>query len=435
MEDFEDSEFSAIYESVEDSGSDEYVTVSQPIPTAYLRPEPKMAAPPPPPLAASPEEGEGPASWEGGGARRPSKKRLKLRQLPLPPPLSLGGSSKTTPLLSAAEPYKPHPQPLPRQHQRSQKGIKYKRLGKGEGAGSATPPATRPNRPPKPGYLSSSRPPMPPPRSEGAKMSDSPSQQSSCSRGGSGGEGHEGYHQQDGNYQTGFVLATPTSSGVIGGGGRQGQTCRVSSDGEGAEPQNEYDSIKETRRMLAARKQHLAKVKGQGSDIRMHTIGGGTNLSSLKDPGLYDNEGEGEEEEEEGGKEAGLGGKVVCILLSITVVTLLIAVASTALSIYSFTGGARIRAVCHQTTITVVEGEEEESLTAAAIVMTPPISQNKNMVGFLKMASLFFPSLSPLLSRSLLATSAFDRLTGVQGKGVVLKSTLKFPPNLLDSAG
>lgn len=302
----EDSEFGAIYESIEESGSDgdEYVAVSQPYP--YMCPESKTI--PRPPTAV--------ATWEG-----PQSVKTKKPKLHQP-----SGVGNTTHLLTGAAP--PHVNPLPLPQRRGvgstqkplqpQRSIKYKKIG-----GEESVPV-KPKRPPKPGYLfnyEGSHPPRILPRVDPGYQSPPTPQAPPPS--------HYPYHQ----------LAEQQLMHAQ----HQYQQQTTQTD----ETANEYDSIKETTRMFAARKRHQQMTKARAQDTDENAGGdrggeGGVQMTTLSRKGFELSTGSDKElvssnEELVSSGERGRQGqsRVVVILLSIAMVLLVIAVASLALSLYS----------------------------------------------------------------------------------------------------
>ena len=120
MEYFEDSEFSAIYESIEDSDSDgdEYVTVSQPSMEPYLCPEPRYPPPPPPPTAPPPGDvmESPPLSLQQGISGKQAKKPKLRKALPSFPVAAPGNTPHflSTDARSHLQPLISGPTPLPR---------------------------------------------------------------------------------------------------------------------------------------------------------------------------------------------------------------------------------------------------------------------------------------------------------------------------------
>jgi hypothetical protein len=301
MAGLEESEVSALYESVEmysDSG-DEYVSVSQPTPYIYMCPEPKESPPPPP-------------------SKQTKKPKLRQQLPPLP-------TTNTTHLLKDVNalplPRKPHPIP--------KKSIKYKKLG------SEVPsPAVKPKRPPKPGYLAGSNAPVPPirylPRMDEGRQPQAmpptyPSQQ----------QGEHPYHRMHEGLEYNRGIPPPTQH-------------NQQQDDATNEPQNEYDSIKETRRMMAKRRVHRERARtpesateedmgGDGEGVQMKTFPRNVATESHEEPELMSS-----------GESGRLGQpKVVGILLSIAMVSVLIAMASLALALYSVTAITTRRVICH----------------------------------------------------------------------------------------
>lgn len=352
MEGIEECEFSAIYESIDDSASDgdDYVTVSQPTPYPYMCPEPKGMAPPPP------------ATW--GGPLSLKAKKPKLHQ-PLPPV-----AGNTTHLMSPALSPHVNPIPLPRKPSpgggplQPQRSVKYKQLG-GEMHSSG-----KPKRPPKPGYLASK---------ESARSTAGQSYQAppppQCR--------DYPYHKLAGQ-QHGQEFSTPQAIQ---------QYQHQSSHGSAAESDaaNEYDSIKETRRMIAVRKKHqeVARKRARApepvdSGIQMGTLPGGGGSQGFKT-----STGSSEELVSSGEGRGSKSSRVVGILLSITMVSLLIAVASLALSLYSIAAISTRRMKCSQ--------DEMFSVNNTPImtnsIMTNPLQESGDLVSSRVIAAEVEPSM------------------------------------------
>ena len=281
----DDGEFSAIYESIDDTGSsgDEYVTVSQPTPypMAYLCPEPHLPAPSPP--AA------------GGG--RELAKRPKLR-LPITP--SNKPTSKYPGNYESRGHDRTNPLPLP-ERSPARKRSGYKKL-----VNEPSQAHPKPKRLPKPAILARGANPVPTPR---RYQSPAPAMQG-------------GSVQHDYLGGTGTTVPAspprhqphpppPPSSPS------QPQACYINTP-----EANEYDSIKETRKMLAARRKHKKEsaaahtaAAAEHGDIELGTMSGKALSSSVEELILGGGGGKGRGQQ-----------RIVCILLSIAVVSLLIAV-------------------------------------------------------------------------------------------------------------
>lgn len=318
----DEREFSAIYESIEDSGDsdmEEYVTVSEldSYPGPYLCPEPKDPAPPPP---------------GDKNTRKPRKSKKKQPH----------GSSHTSP-----NPASPQ---LPPKSQ--QAPPKYKRLIDDDS--SLNPP--KPRKLPKPGNFpggknrpaalprSSRKPQAPPPGLPGA------------------------YHQ----------LPSETSQGVHKPPAplpRSPQRC-----GEGAEEENQYDSIKETRKMIQARKKYQKAKNAEESrtPAPSNTLDGDPDeymkmetFSSIKSSLT------GSSDDMLESSSGAFHTRVVCIILAITVTSLLIAVVSLVLALYgvvALTSHTRATNHLHCTTATMSNPPEMGSGGGVNIVTSPHLT-------------------------------------------------------------
>ena len=348
----DDREFSAIYESIEDSGSDpdEYVAVSHPDsdPGPYLLPEPAMPAPrppktPPPSHVTTPTGGG--QSWMNPLPlpRKPPSREIPGRKQPQ---LQPGAQHDPPPQQRAPSLKKLKPKPPP----------KYHLLPEMKGT-SPTNPIPRP-RTPAPAY-------RPPPS---ARKDYQDHRLKGVQPGGGGG----------GSYSPTLPPPNPQP-------GYQSNTNKE----EGGEEEAEYESIKETRRMIAARKKYLQKMKakkqreeeaasrwGGGGEGGEQGGGGGGGWGQAGGGGggggwgQAGGGGEGEQikmktlpqnlDSSDSTEEILLGltqksskrrSKVVCIMLSITMVSLLIAVSSLAIALY--TVGARGKPMCSTTNYSV----------------------------------------------------------------------------------
>ncbi len=324
----DEREFSAIYESIEDdSGSDpnEYVAASHPDsdPGPYLQPEPIGAAPPPPPPDTPPP----PEATPIGGVTVVGPWN-SVNPLPLPrkPPFREPPGKRH----QQQQQRMVQPQPQPQRPKPLKRGLKPKLPPKYHPpGGSSGGPGGAKGVPPSPSTRPKATPPTtpPPPLMVRRDYRD---------------------HQPKGLPGGQFANEAPTSA--------YPSPPDPSCHGNVVE-EAEYESIKETRRMLAARKkfrkakerqeQEMAAAErtawgggGGGGGGGWEEAKGGGEQIKLKRLSQVDLDGSGDSAEDVllgvSRARSGKGGsKVVCVLLSITVVSLLIAVASLGIALYS----------------------------------------------------------------------------------------------------
>ena len=289
----DEREFSAIYESIEDSGEsdlDEYVAVTEPNPYPYLCPEPKEPAPPPPP------------SGHGDTEKLIFPKKPKMKRFL--PKLSHATTSSPPTTSTLPPQLDRHRQPAPPPKPRHNSPL--------DEPSSLTP---KPRRPPKPSHLEGKAATKPQVHPRTLATATPPSTNERPPRGNQ-------YYPQPGNW---VEKPPPPPTGPPPG---------LQPD----EEENQYDSIKETRKMLAIRRKQKKQLMIQDDRvatpprppaepeeyIKMRS------MSSIKDTLAG---GRGEKEGlvvREGGQS-----RAVCILLGITLVSLLIAVTSLGLALYS----------------------------------------------------------------------------------------------------
>lgn len=300
----DDRALSAIYESIDSDleEMDEYVTVSHPTqnPDPYIHPEPKFPAPSPPPLAPPPSAG-------GGGKKAMSfprgKKKSKSTQNPF-----FSSSSSEASLLGYQQGGRVNPVPLPRKLPR-EPSSKYRKPG------APTPP-TRPPKPPKPKDMSLTSEPLH--RSGGEKSWAGP---------------HHYEQQLPTDWARDFNRAgkpPPSQQSIYG------------NTEEEEEEEVQYDSIKETRKMIALKKKHHQQhPRGREGHHHGGNGEGGVRTLSQDKFNSYNERSSSTEEILPEDETRGGYSTVTCILLSITVATLLIAVASLAMSLYCITALGR----------------------------------------------------------------------------------------------
>lgn len=365
----DDREFSAIYESIDDSGSDpdEYVDVSQqdPDPGPYLLPEPMGAPPPPPPDSPpppSPTSGPGVGPWNMNPLPLPRK----------PPPSFQGAPGKKQKLVQKAP---------------SQRPLLLKKPQK-------------PKLPPKP--AAGGIPPTPPTRPRAGLPAATPTLPRPSTR-------------RDYRDHQPWGLPTGDKGGAVGGAERkftnqsptipypnplaQQQQQQQNFHGRAATEEAEYESIKETRKMLAARRKHQEKKAkemqaeregGAESGWGDRGAGGGgweqhdsrkdyIKMKRLSEPN-FDGSSDSTEEALLGvvGEKSHRGrSKVVCIMLSITVVSLIIAVASLAAALFSITAVSRLPGCTMEYYHTSSRSTAEMAASNITLITTAPLEATK----------------------------------------------------------